>query len=299
MTRTLVAGCALLPLSVLGFAYAMTRRYPGWFEVALGMGSCVVAAVAIVMMVLWVWSLRNARLQRYADALEGGSVDWEESRVTGTLNGEDVEVTLVSRVVAHTTFKGGGRGTVTHYDLVYGVVASGVAKGFRVTEEILESEHGEWLGAEGQDGAAGLRAARRLRERLPPGEDVKDALYEVFKRSDGAVTLRGEALTAETSHRRGYLLPRPAKVIATLEALIEVARLARRERVTLGTKSVMAWRARTGEGLRCPFCRDDLGERGLVACRGCQTVHHEECCSEAGRCTTLGCTEVGSERVPT
>ena len=70
------------------------------------MGSCVVAAVAIVMMVLWVWSLRNARLQRYADALEGGSVDWEESRVTGTLNGEDVEVTLVSRVVAHTTFKG-------------------------------------------------------------------------------------------------------------------------------------------------------------------------------------------------
>lgn len=44
------------------------------------------------------------------------------------------------------------------------------------------------------------------------------------------------------------------------------------------------WSTRT-----CPYCRDDLAEASRVACERCQTVHHEECFEELGRCTTAAC----------
>jgi hypothetical protein len=42
---------------------------------------------------------------------------------------------------------------------------------------------------------------------------------------------------------------------------------------------------------RCPYCRDGLTgeEPDLVACRQCETVLHDECWRELGRCPVLGC----------
>jgi hypothetical protein len=40
----------------------------------------------------------------------------------------------------------------------------------------------------------------------------------------------------------------------------------------------------------CPFCRGAIltSERAWT-CRGCATVHHEECARENGACTVMGC----------
>jgi hypothetical protein len=39
----------------------------------------------------------------------------------------------------------------------------------------------------------------------------------------------------------------------------------------------------------CPYCRDTLGESGVIFCSFCQTSLHRECFNENRGCTTLGC----------
>lgn len=42
--------------------------------------------------------------------------------------------------------------------------------------------------------------------------------------------------------------------------------------------------------LRCPFCKDDLGEEALSAeCGDCGTPHHVACYEEQGGCALYGC----------
>lgn len=52
---------------------------------------------------------------------------------------------------------------------------------------------------------------------------------------------------------------------------------------------------RVRAALRCPFCRDDVGRRGAVACvrAGCGAIYHRECWEECARdyggCAVFGC----------
>lgn len=39
----------------------------------------------------------------------------------------------------------------------------------------------------------------------------------------------------------------------------------------------------------CPFCREAVDPGSSVACTGCETLHHDECWRENGRCTTYAC----------
>ena len=62
----------------------------------------------------------------------------------------------------------------------------------------------------------------------------------------------------------------------------------------LGEKPRLALTAGTGHVV-CPYCRDDVSLEGedVMACEGCDTVHHEECYAEAGGCTLYGCERRG------
>ena len=48
-------------------------------------------------------------------------------------------------------------------------------------------------------------------------------------------------------------------------------------------------------GAICPICQTSIGENEFaVTCPQCQQVHHRECWSEVGGCSTYGCTEAPS-----
>jgi hypothetical protein len=60
-----------------------------------------------------------------------------------------------------------------------------------------------------------------------------------------------------------------------------------------------ARRALSSDGqFRCAFCHDSITgqERDLVACDRCQTVLHDACWNDLGRCPTLGCAGRSPER---
>ena len=57
---------------------------------------------------------------------------------------------------------------------------------------------------------------------------------------------------------------------------------------------------------RCPYCHDELladealakGAAEVARCDACQTVHHQACLEELGRCTVLGCGEAAAPASP-
>jgi hypothetical protein len=53
------------------------------------------------------------------------------------------------------------------------------------------------------------------------------------------------------------------------------------------------------EGLTvvCPYCGEPPGERPLVSCHACESLHHRDCWTEAEACTTYGCGEARSRQV--
>lgn len=55
--------------------------------------------------------------------------------------------------------------------------------------------------------------------------------------------------------------------------------------------------AALAEGVRCPFCGDPIQGPAAVACRSCDTLHHPDCWSSTGRCTTYACGGTGSRPV--
>lgn len=55
--------------------------------------------------------------------------------------------------------------------------------------------------------------------------------------------------------------------------------------------------ARKAANRTCPYCRDELGETGVIFCSECKTSLHRECFDENKGCTTMGC-GVRTERFP-
>jgi hypothetical protein len=82
----------------------------------------------------------------------------------------------------------------------------------------------------------------------------------------------------------------PAKLERALERLVSIARVLERPAAAGDPIAPPVMVPRDGEATRCPFCRDPLGERAIVACRRCRTRLHDACWRELGRCTATGCT---------
>ena len=49
-------------------------------------------------------------------------------------------------------------------------------------------------------------------------------------------------------------------------------------------------------GGSCPYCRTAFeADDAIVACSGCQTIHHADCLEENGGCTVFGCSQAPAE----
>ena len=49
-------------------------------------------------------------------------------------------------------------------------------------------------------------------------------------------------------------------------------------------------------GGSCPYCRTAFeADDAIVACSGCQTMHHADCLEENGGCTVFGCSQAPAE----
>jgi TM2 domain-containing membrane protein YozV len=49
-------------------------------------------------------------------------------------------------------------------------------------------------------------------------------------------------------------------------------------------------------GGSCPYCRTAFeADDAIVACSGCQTMHHADCLGENGGCTVFGCSQAPAE----
>lgn len=46
----------------------------------------------------------------------------------------------------------------------------------------------------------------------------------------------------------------------------------------------------------CPLCRDEVSPARSPGCLGCETVYHQDCLTELGGCSTIGCARFGSPR---
>ena len=58
----------------------------------------------------------------------------------------------------------------------------------------------------------------------------------------------------------------------------------------MGEKLSFELRARSSPEQRCAFCHGGIGASAM-ACLRCQTIFHEDCAAESGRCPTFGCKE--------
>jgi hypothetical protein len=70
-----------------------------------------------------------------------------------------------------------------------------------------------------------------------------------------------------------------------LEALVALARALR----AAAPQTSVELHERMDVSAGCPYCREALDEREVIACGSCGTQHHAECLLEHGRCTVLAC----------
>jgi hypothetical protein len=139
--------------------------------------------------------------------------------------------------------------------------------------------------------------ARLLVRSLEKDAQLATAVADSFEPGDARwITIESGTLRACVP-RRSLARTSGARLLETLGAIadsferrgLEVAVLGG-ERRALGS----------GGSVRCAYCHGGItgDEPDLVACRRCQTVLHEGCWSELGRCPLLGCAGLEPERGP-
>ncbi|HBP23623.1 MAG TPA: hypothetical protein DEA08_38330 [Planctomycetes bacterium] len=132
-----------------------------------------------------------------------------------------------------------------------------------------------------------------LRQRLSgkQAEELAGALHHLFK------VLGFQQLEVADGWLVVYRLPSQyalseTSVRGVFDALLRVAPALETRRLEVklgGIRGARGWTA-GGDGLLCPYCRDDVAEEDeLEACPHCRTLHHRDCYEEAGGCTLLGC----------
>lgn len=132
-----------------------------------------------------------------------------------------------------------------------------------------------------------------LRQRLSgrQAEELAGSLHHLFKvLGFQQLEVRDGWLVVSRMHS-SYALSETS-LLGVFDALLRVAPALETRKLEVklgGIRGARAWTA-GGEGLLCPYCRDDVAdEDALEACPHCRTLHHRDCYEEAGGCTLLGC----------
>jgi hypothetical protein len=167
----------------------------------------------------------------------------------------------------------------------------------RVTLEDWTTRLAKWLGVtreiEVGDPEFDERFLLETEDRAPARQmlvnrEVRRAIHTAFSKGVRELKIGGHTIQARLP-ANDFAGARRTSILRELEALagaLERPPLA----VAVLEGSVRAVTDKRGRA-RCPYCREGISgeEPDLVACRQCETVLHDECWRELGRCPVLGC----------
>ncbi len=219
---------------------------------------------------------------------EGWFPDLEATSLTGKLDGRSVSVGF--RVV------GSGKHKKTY--TTFTVTVPNAVPRFKVEPAGVIKRLGRFLGLV-KDVSTGnqdvddkyILSGRRgsLRQLFHSGR-MERAIDEVFGVANvTSLELTGRRLRVEVFG----VTTGPPTLVRMFDRMVTVAEQCGRKQVqvkVLGEVPKLAITAGTDHAV-CPFCRDAVALDGddVMACEGCNTVHHTECYAEAGGCTIYGC----------
>ncbi len=211
----------------------------------------------------------------------------KRTSLRGALDGHEIAITYEIR--------GAGKSKKTYTQLALRV--SNPVASFSVGRAGVLNRLGRWLGVvsdvktghEAVDDKYILQGQQGSLKTLFRSRDLERAIDALFG---------GEGVS-KVSLEDGWLRCERPQVLGAgayrtmFRALRRIAAECERTQVVvkiLGETPRFAWTAGSGTA-HCPYCRDDVGLDGddVMACAGCNTVHHAECYAEAGGCTIFGC----------
>jgi hypothetical protein len=225
----------------------------------------------------------------------GWTPSLRNTSLTGTYEGHMLSISFEIR--------GSGKSKKTYTQL--GLRVPNSVASFSVGHVGVLNRLGRWLGVvpdvktghEGIDDKFILRGQEGSLKTLFRSRELERAIDALFGGEGvGKVALEGGWLRCERAQTLDA-----GSYATVFRALLRIARECERKEVVvkiLGEKPRFAWTAGSGTA-RCPYCRDDVGLDGddIMACGGCDTVHHSACYDEAGGCTIFGCDRKARGRV--
>lgn len=260
----------------------------------------IAGIIAFFVFIIWLSKVthesrvRDLRLfqARYLDggllrADEGWFASLSDAILTGRFRGRKVKI----------SYRTQGSGKHKKYFTVFRMDIPNSVPAFRVEEAGVLNRIGRFLGIvddvptgnEAVDDKYIVAGKRGSLRELFRSRSMVSAIDRLFAGPGLWLELRGGRLEMEV---QGFISD-SGGLLGALEGMEGVAQECERKKVKvriLGEKLKFAITAGTDHAV-CPFCRDAvaLDADDVMACDGCNTVHHAECYSEARGCTIYGC----------